>query len=93
MEEIFYKASLGLLIIAFFLIRAPSVMKASKTEKVKEKKPMRERGLVFLNFIGMLGLPIVYILTPWFDFFNIIIPEIIRFAGIAFFVIGLILLT
>ncbi len=93
MEEIFYKASLGVLIVAFFLIRAPSVIKASKTEKVKDKKPLRETGLVFFNFIGMMGLPLVYVLTPWLDFLLLAFPEIIRLIGIGSFAIGLVFLA
>ena len=92
MEEIFYRGALAILIIAFFIIRAPGVLSAAKTEKVKEKKPARERILVFLNFIGMMGVPILYILTTWLDYFALAIPELIRLLGIAFFGVGLILL-
>ena len=92
MEEYIYKATLGILIIAFFIIRAPSVRKASKTEKSEEKKPTRERVMVFLNFIGMVGIPVVYMLTPWLDLWNLPVPEIIRWFGIAFNIIGLVFL-
>jgi protein-S-isoprenylcysteine O-methyltransferase Ste14 len=81
-----------MLIIAFFLIRAPGVVRASKTEKVAEKKPARERILVFLNFIGMMGVPIIYILTPWLDIFGFAYPEFLRLFGIAFNSAGLLLL-
>ena len=74
MEEYIYKVTLGILIVAFFLIRAPSVLKASKTKKTGEKKPARERIMVFLNFIGMMLLPFVYILTTWLDSFNYPLP-------------------
>ncbi|MGD9381236.1 MAG: protein-S-isoprenylcysteine O-methyltransferase [Candidatus Thorarchaeota archaeon] len=93
MEEIFYRIALGVLIIAFFLIRAPSVISASKTEKVEDKKPARERLLVLLNFIGMLGIPVIYILTNWLDYFTFSLHEFFRFFGIIFFVTGLILLA
>ena len=92
MDEVFYRAALAILIIAFFLIRAPSVISASKTEKVTEKKPARERILVLLNFIGMIGVPFIYILTSWLDIFASPYPEAIRLFGIGFNVAGLILL-
>jgi len=92
MEEIFYRASLCILIVAFLMIRAPSVMRASRTKKVEDKKPTRERFLVALNFVGMLGVPLIYIFTPWLDFFSLSFFEFIRYLGIAFFVTGLILL-
>jgi protein-S-isoprenylcysteine O-methyltransferase Ste14 len=92
MEEIFYRGALAILIIAFFIVRAPSVMSASKTEKTEEKKPTRERLLVLLNFIGMMGIPLVYILTPWLDFFSYSFHEFFRFFGIGFNICGLILL-
>jgi protein-S-isoprenylcysteine O-methyltransferase Ste14 len=93
MEELFYRGALAVLIIVFFLIRAPSVLRASKTEKVKEKQPTRERVLVFLNFIGMMCIPFLYILTPWFDYYAFPIPELLRLFGIVFFIVGLILLA
>lgn len=92
MDELFYREALAIMIIAFFLIRAPSVLSAAKTEKTEEKKPIRERVLVFLNLIGMMVLPILYILTTWLDSFSFPIPEVFRLLGIAFNVIGLILL-
>ena len=92
MEELYYRGALTILIIAFFIIRAPSVLSASKTEKVKEKKPIREKILVFLNFIGMMCIPFLYILTPWLDYFAFTIPEFLRLFGIVFYVMGLILL-
>jgi protein-S-isoprenylcysteine O-methyltransferase Ste14 len=93
MDELFYRASLAALIVAFFLIRAPSVRKASKTEKVEEKKPVRERIMVFFNFVGMMLLPFVYILTPWLDLFGYPLFEMLRIVGIALFVFGLVLLA
>ena len=92
MDEVFYRGALAILIIAFFLIRAPSVISASKTEKVAEKKPAREIILVLLNFIGMIGVPFVYILTSWLDFFAYAYPEYIRIFGILFNIAGLVLL-
>ena len=92
MDEIFYRSVLASLIIAFFIIRAPSVVSASKTEKTEEKKPTRERLLVLLNFIGMMGIPFVYILTPWLDYFSYSFPEFFRFFGIGFNICGFILL-
>ncbi|MGY5854616.1 MAG: protein-S-isoprenylcysteine O-methyltransferase [Candidatus Thorarchaeota archaeon] len=84
---------LTILIAAFFIVRAPSVRSASKTEKTEEKKPVRERVLVLLNFVGMVGVPIVYILTPWLDLFALMLPEFIRWFGIVFNITGLVLLA
>ena len=93
LEELFYRVTLAILIVAFFVIRAPSVRSASKTEKTEEKKPTRERLLVMLNFIGMMGLPFVYILTPWLDSFSYPLFEFFRFFGIGFLISGLVLLV
>jgi protein-S-isoprenylcysteine O-methyltransferase Ste14 len=92
LDEVFYRVALAILIIAFFLIRAPGVVSASKTEKVAKKKPARERILVLLNFVGMMGIPIIYILTPWLDIFAFSYPEVIRIFGIFFNIAGLLLL-
>ena len=48
--------------------------------------------MVLLNFIGMVGVPFVYILTPWLDAFTLVYPEFIRIAGITFNIMGLLLL-
>ncbi|TFG30128.1 isoprenylcysteine carboxylmethyltransferase family protein [Candidatus Thorarchaeota archaeon] len=93
MEEIIYKTSLAILIIAFFIVRAPSVSKSAKTEKSEEKKPTRERFMVFLNFVGMVGVPFIYVLTPWLDIFTFPVPEVIRIFGIIFNIAGLIFLA
>jgi protein-S-isoprenylcysteine O-methyltransferase Ste14 len=92
MDELFYRWTLAILIIAFFIIRAPSVLRASKTEKVKEAKPVRERVFVFLNFIGMVGIPFLYIMTTWLDYFALTFPDFLRVLGIVIFVLGFILL-
>jgi protein-S-isoprenylcysteine O-methyltransferase Ste14 len=93
MEEIIYKTILAILIIAFFVIRAPSVRKTAKTEKSEEKKPTRERVMVFLNFVGMVGVPFIYVLTTWLDIFSFAVPEVIRIFGIIFNISGLIFLA
>ena len=93
MEEIIYKTSLAILIVAFFIVRTPGIMKASKTEKSEEKKPKRERILVFLNFVGMIGVPFIYVLTTWLDVFSFPVPEVIRIFGIIFNILGLLFLA
>lgn len=93
MEEYIYKITLAILLIGFFLVRAPGVMKAARTEKTEERKPTRERFMVFLNFIGMMVLPFVYILTTWLDSFIFPLPEIIRLFGIVLNISGLIFLA
>lgn len=93
MEEYIYKTTLAFLIVAFFVLRAPSVRKSFKTEKREEKKHTRERVMVFLNFVGMVGIPFVYILTPWLDLFAIPIPDIVRIFGIVLCILGLVFLA
>ena len=93
MDEIFYKLTLAILIVSFFIIRAPSVRKASKTEKIKEAKPKRERFLVFLNFIGMMGIPFVYISAQYSRSHCAAERDFVRIFGIIFNIAGLILLV
>lgn len=40
----------------------------------------------------MMGVPILYIVTTWLDYFALVIPELIRMFGIVFFGAGLVLL-
>jgi len=48
--------------------------------------------MVFLNFIGMVGIPIVYVVTPGLDMFILPLPEVIKWLGIVLNIFGLVFL-
>jgi protein-S-isoprenylcysteine O-methyltransferase Ste14 len=49
--------------------------------------------MVFFNFVGMMGIPFVYILTTWLDVFAFPVPEVIRLFGVVFNIAGLVFLV
>ena len=82
MEETIYRTMLLIFILLFFLIRAPNVLKYRKTKKTKSEKPGSDRFLVALNFVTMMGMPLIYIFTSCFDLINVnsgtdLLPKII----------------
>ena len=88
LDDLFYRGSLTVLITVFFIIRAHSARSASNIEKATERKPVRERILVSLNFVGMVGVPFIYIITDWLDSFSFPLPESLRLFGIVFDIAG-----
>ncbi len=91
MQEIIWKIIFMILLFTGGLIRKPHMKKYKKTEKTKSKKTSREKFLCFLAAIGMMLVPIIYVLTPWLNSFNMNLPDWARWTGIIGYGFGLIL--
>lgn len=52
-------------IVAEIAIRAPHERRRRQARMVVEHVDAQERGLLGLLFFGMLGLPLLYMVTPW----------------------------
>lgn len=84
----FYLAGL----IAAFVIRYPAARRR-KQERIKETRQSgRERLLLALTSLGLPLLPMVYLLTPWFNFADYSLPVWSGQAGMAVFSLGIWLL-
>ena len=67
------------------LIRMPHTKKYKKTEKIKSRKPKREKFLMFLAAIGLMIVPMIYVFTPWLNSFSIGLPDWARWSGVVIF--------
>jgi len=67
------------------LIRRPHMKKYKKTEKIKSKKPSREKFLMFLAAIGIMVMPMIYVFTSWLNSFSMNLPEWARWSGVVVF--------
>ena len=73
------------------LVRTPHKLRYRKTEKAKSNSTKREKILVLIVAVGMMLMPMMYIFTPWLDCFNMGLPDLVRWIGLAGFGFGLIL--
>lgn len=77
--------------IIWVFVRKVYGTRAMKNKSKKKVRPNFEKSLVFLNFIGMVFLPLTAVFSSYLDSFNINLPDSIRlFALIVTFLnIGL----
>jgi protein-S-isoprenylcysteine O-methyltransferase Ste14 len=86
MNELIYKISFGVLVIAMNLIRIYYMRRYGKLHnKVKEIAPVREKRLTQMMFVAMAVPGILWLFTPWLSFGQFALPDGVRIAG---FVIG-----
>ena len=50
------------------IIRIPHQRENKQNIIIDNRKNAQENSLLFLVFLGMFILPIIYIVTPWFNF-------------------------
>lgn len=80
MNELFWKICFLLLFLTWVSVRVYYGKKAA-VQKTKEKiRPRLESGLVGLNFIGMMLLPLITVFTPFLDAYTVPVPDPVRFA-------------
>jgi protein-S-isoprenylcysteine O-methyltransferase Ste14 len=82
MEEIYFKAILGILFITYTVIRIAYTRSYKKIEKERKIGKRRERILVSIVGIGMMIIPITWILSGFLDSYTLALPTWIRIAGI-----------
>ncbi|MBN2250703.1 MAG: isoprenylcysteine carboxylmethyltransferase family protein [Candidatus Altiarchaeota archaeon] len=85
MEESLYKTLLGVLLMLFFAIRAFYFRKKNKPRETRKK--LRERTLIAVNFFGMVFFPLIYVFTDYFDGFMMGLPDTLRTAGAALYLL------
>lgn len=89
MSELYFKIGFGVLWVLYVVIRAPHEKKYKLIEKKNTLGSSREKFLVLLQFIGMVVIPWVWILSPWLDQFNMDLPMVIRISGLSIAVFSL----
>ncbi|MEM1256731.1 MAG: protein-S-isoprenylcysteine O-methyltransferase [Cyanobacteria bacterium P01_H01_bin.21] len=71
------------------VIRKPYQREIKKNTIVDNRKTPQETGLLAFVFLGMFVLPLIYIVTPLFNFANYSLPIWANVLGIATFAIAL----
>lgn len=90
MNELIFKISFIILWIAYIIIRAPFDNKHKQVEKLKVAKSASEKFLIAMLAVGLMLIPLAWMLTSFLDNFNIALPNWLRFLGIIIAILSLI---
>ena len=71
------------------IIRKPYERTTKENRIIDNRKTLQEKGLLAFVFLGMFVLPMVYIVTPLFNFANYRLPMWANALGIVIFAIAL----
>lgn len=82
MKTIVLKSIYIALIIGISIIRRPHEKRNKENRITTDNKTNLEKILLFLIFLGMMPLPLIYILTPLFSFANYTLPLAIEIMGV-----------
>ncbi|GJJ03039.1 farnesyl cysteine carboxyl-methyltransferase [Duganella rhizosphaerae] len=77
------------MLVLCFLIRAPSEYKNKKIQSVESREGGKAKFYLMLVFTGSTTLPLLYLLTPWFNFANYRVSVGAGCLGSALAVLGL----
>ena len=90
MNELLFKIAFILLWIAYIAIRAPFANKQNQIKKIKTRNSGTEKILLALLGVGLMLIPLVWMVSPLLDDFNIGFPIEIRVMGVIIAVLSLI---
>jgi protein-S-isoprenylcysteine O-methyltransferase Ste14 len=76
-------------VVSSFVIRLPYQRENKQNTIVRDRKTLQEKILLFLVFIGMIILPLIYVLSPWLNFANYSSPAWANWLGIIAFAAAL----
>jgi protein-S-isoprenylcysteine O-methyltransferase Ste14 len=82
---------------ASFVIRLPyqrenkqnTIVRDCASHTLRERKTTQEKILLLLVFVGMIILPLMYVLSPWLNFANYSLPVWANWLGVITFAIAL----
>ncbi|WP_250565797.1 hypothetical protein [Adonisia turfae] len=84
---------LKIIFLVFFvltgIIRKPYQREIKENTIIDNRKPPLENGLLAFVLLGMFVLPLIYIVTPLFNFANYFLPIWANVLGILMFEIAL----
>jgi protein-S-isoprenylcysteine O-methyltransferase Ste14 len=76
-------------VVSSFVIRLPYQRENKHNTIVRDHKTTQEKILLLLVFVGMIILPLIYILSPWLNFANYTLPTWANWLGVITFAIAL----
>ena len=89
MNELYWKISFLIVFIIWFFIRVMYSRIAMKNKPKKKVRPCFEKFLVFLNFIGMVFLPLFIVFSNLLDSFKINLSDYIRWIALVISILNL----
>ncbi|MEH1830638.1 MAG: hypothetical protein V7L29_00760 [Nostoc sp.] len=75
-------------LVSCFVIRNPDHKENKKNKITVDHKTAQEKMLLFLVFIGMLILPLIYVVSPLLSIADYELPLWANWLGVAIFVIA-----
>ena len=82
MNEQIFKAAFIILFLGYILIRAPFTKIYKQQQQIRSLTTTTERVLLSLLGVGLLGLPLLWVVTPVLDRFNLEFWAWLRIIGI-----------
>jgi protein-S-isoprenylcysteine O-methyltransferase Ste14 len=76
-------------VVSSFVIRFPYQRENKQNKIVHDRKTTQEKILLLLVFVGMIILPLVYVLSPWLNFANYRLPVWANWLGVIAFAVAL----
>jgi protein-S-isoprenylcysteine O-methyltransferase Ste14 len=92
MPDYTFKLLFVICLVAASVIRALGVRRSGQQRRAAERKLNLDALLLLLNFLGMIVIPFVYLLTSWLDFADYRLPTWAGLLGAPVFAFGLWLL-
>jgi protein-S-isoprenylcysteine O-methyltransferase Ste14 len=97
MDTLILKILFMIGVVSSFVIRFPhqrenkqnTIVRDCASHTLRERKTNQEKILLLLVFVGMIILPLIYVLSPWLNFANYSLPVWANWLGIAAFAIAL----
>lgn len=89
--DVWFKITFGICWIIYIVIRIPYDVKYKEQKKEKVVRPILERLLILFNFVGMILIPFIWILTPYLNSFAINLAAPFRLLGVVILTLSLFL--
>ena len=89
MNETIFKITFAVLFIIYVLIRVPFDKIYRQEEKIKTLNSSREKFLLFVMSLGLLSMPLFWLLTPYLDRFKMGFPVWLRLLGVVIAIVSL----
>lgn len=89
MDTLILKILFAIGVVSSFVIRFPYQRENKQNTIVRDRKTTQEKILLLLVFVGMIILPLIYVLSPWLNFANYSLPLWANWLGVAAFAVAL----
>jgi protein-S-isoprenylcysteine O-methyltransferase Ste14 len=89
MDTLILKILFMIGVVSSFVIRFLYQKENKQNKIVRDRKTTQEKILLLLVFVGMIILPLIYVLSPWLNFANYSLPLWTSLLGVVAFAVAL----